>query len=383
MSDTRSLVLRQASTIRTKRQRFLWTGRIPLGTVTIFAGRGGEGKSTFALHIAALANRGQLEGDLHGKSVPALIISHEDDWGTVMKPRLLAAGADTALVYQVSVSMTVDAITMEMVPKLPIDVELIRQAVIETGAKIIIIDPITSTIGGDLHKVAEVRAALDPISQLAQELDVAIIAIAHFSKGSGNVSDKVSGSHAFRDVARSVLLFATDEESGQRIVSVDKSNYSADRGTSFAFNLVSVDIATDDGNTTSAAHVDYLGDSDVSVSDIVNRTPDGDEDDRSEAERWLIGFLEDSGGAAKAEDVRKASTRDGFEWRTMQRASKKIVEKSKSGFQGHWRWMLDFTKDDTKASKASGIQTPVAFGAIGAPLGGEVVNGPWSMESTS
>src|SRR5690606_16188837 len=135
----------------------------------------------------------------------------------------------------------------------------------QTGAKLVMIDPIPSTIGGDLHKVADVRRALDPLAVIAQELDVAIVGVMHFNKGGGSASDKLSGSHAFRDAVRSVMLFATDDETEQRIVTIDKSNYSTARGSSFAFNLVSETVYTDDGHQTEVGRVEYLGDTDLDV----------------------------------------------------------------------------------------------------------------------
>lgn len=340
MTELRSLLLTPASQIPTRRQSWLWENRIPLGTTTIFAGRGGEGKSTFALYLAALVNKGELSGDLTRKPSPVLIISHEDDWSTVMNPRLIGAGANLDAVYRLSVEMTVDEITSETVPAFPIDVQLIRDAVAETGARMILIDPITSTIGGDLHKVTDVRRALDPLNALAQELEISIIGIMHFNKGSGNASDKLSGSHGFRDAVRSVLLFATDEETEQRVVTIDKSNYSEERGSSFAFNLVSTPVYTDDGACSDVGAVQYLGDTDVTVNDIINRTAAGDEPEGDDAESWLTSFLTDNGGSAPAKQIMASSLKDGFSKATIQRVGKRLCDKSSSGFQGSWTWTL-------------------------------------------
>jgi hypothetical protein len=350
--DKRELMLTPASHIRSRRQKWLWQDRIPLGTVTIFAGRGGEGKSTFGLHIAAQAITGELDGDLRGTSTNVLIISHEDDWGTVMKPRLLAARADPESVYKVAIQSTIDDTTAETVPALPLDIALIRQAVEETKAQLVIIDPISSTLGGDLHKLADVRRGLDPLAGLAQELEVAVIAIMHFNKGTGNVSDKLSGSHAFRDLSRSVLLFATDDETGQRIVSVDKSNYSAERGSSFAFNLRSVAVDTDDGDIATVAQVEYLGDTELSVNDIVNRTtddPDG-EDDRNAAQSFILDYLRgQEASEAKASDVLKAGRSAGFNETEMKNARKRCksprVESQKSGFGAGWVWAISSERE--------------------------------------
>ena len=337
---TRELMLTPAAQIPTQRQRWLWDGIIPLGTVTALAGRGGEGKSTFALHIAARAGAGELTGDLQGEGTPTLIVSHEDDWGRVMNPRLIAAGADLAHIYKLSIGMTVDGSTLETVPALPLDLALIREAVETTGARILIVDPITSTIDGDLYKLADVRRALDPLAMLAQELDLAVIAIMHFAKGAGNASDKIAGSHAFRDVMRSTLLFATDGDTEQRILTVDKGSYSKSQGQSYAFQLNSVDVPTDDGEVTNVAAVQFLGPTDVSVSDIINRTPGDDEGEGADAESWLKAFLTDNGGSAAAKQIMNAALSDGFSKATMQRVGKKLCDKSSSGFQGSWTWTL-------------------------------------------
>lgn len=348
--DKRELLLTPASLIRSRRQKWLWSDRIPLGTVTIFAGRGGEGKSTYALHVGAQAITGSLEGDLKGIGSSLVIISHEDDWGTVMKPRLIAAKADPENVFKLAVKSTVDDTTAETVPALPLDIELIRQAVVETGARVVIIDPISSTLGGDLHKLADVRRGLDPLAALAQELELAVIAIMHFNKGTGNVSDKLSGSHAFRDLSRSVLLFATDDETSQRIVSVDKSNYSAERGSSFAFNLRTVMVDTDDGDSTSVAQVEDLGDTDLSVNDIVNRSSDGEDDDREDrnaAQAFVLDFLKHKdGGEAKAGDVVKAGRGAGFSENEVKNARRRcrnprIVTRKARGLEAGWVWGIE------------------------------------------
>ena len=354
----------------------MWQDRIPLGTVTIFAGRGGEGKSSFALYLAACVNAGQLEGDLIGKSTPVLVISHEDDWGTVMLPRLIAVGADTNLVYRMSVETQIDEMTLETVPAFPLDGEKLRDAISQTRAKVVIIDPIPSTIGGDLHKVADVRRALDPLAAIAQELGVAIIGIMHFNKGAGNASDKLSGSHAFRDAVRSVLLFATDDDTQQRVVTIDKSNYSTSRGESFAFNLVSEQVRTDDGDVTQVGRVQYLGDTDLDVESIINRAPSGDEgnEDRSAAQAFIVSYLEkqdDLEGIAG--EILKAGRAAGFtdnEIKHARRRSKapKIVSR-KASFGGGWVWALEAAEPQgaTQGAEGATIPGPGTFGTFVAP----------------
>lgn len=271
----RTLSLTPMSAVEPMRQTFLWDKRIPMGTATIFAGRGGEGKSTFSLWLASAATRGMLRGEFEGMPQSVLLVGHEDDLGTVVRPRLDAAEAVMEHVYSMTIRTSVEGMAMNEIPSIAHDLPRIRQAIEETGAKLIIVDPLTSMMdGANLDKTSEVRKALNPFTTLAGEMNVAIVALMHFRKGQGDTRDLLSGSHAFRDTARSVILFATDEETGERVATVDKSNYSESRGDSFAFKLVSTFVPTGDGTQAEVARVDYLGDSTISVSDIVNKPDD-------------------------------------------------------------------------------------------------------------
>lgn len=272
---TRTLALTPLSLVRPQRQTFLWNRRIPMGTATIFAGRGGEGKSTFSLWLASAVTRGLLQGEFEGSPQNVLLVGHEDDLGTVVRPRLDAAEAVMDRINAMTIKTHVEGMEMNEVPSIADDLPRIRQAIEETNAKLIIVDPLTSMMdGANLDKTSEVRKALNPFTTLAGEMNVAVVALMHFRKGQGDTRDLLSGSHAFRDTARSVILFATDDETGERVGTVDKSNYSESRGDSFAFRLVSSLIPVDDGTQAEVARVDYLGDSTISVSDIVNKPED-------------------------------------------------------------------------------------------------------------
>lgn len=351
MSETtRTVVLTPMSLVKSRRQEFLDNGcLIPIGAPTIFAGRGAVGKSTLALDYAAKVSNGTLAGRYEGQPRNVLLIQHEDDPGTQVKPRLVAAGANLDNVITMTVKTVTDGIESSDVPYLTEDMPRIKEALDETNAALVIIDPLTSSVGGDLHKVQEVRRALNPLGALAQEYDLAVICLMHVKKGHAASSDKMSGSHAFRDATRSLLLFANDLNTGQRVVTVDKSSYSDKEGTSFGFNLISVDIPTDDGNLSSVPKVELLGASDISVTDIWNRELEtGDGEEGTEAEQWLRAFLKERGGNAQTKDIKRASNEDGLVWRTVQRASKKICEKDGNGYQGGRVWTL---KDDTQKPK--------------------------------
>jgi len=271
-APSRALSLRSLSTVSSKRTRFLWDKMIPQSAVCLAAGRGGTGKSSFLIWLAAQVNRGMLPGELHGKPAPVLYVSHEDSLDEVVTPRADANGVVREMFYSLGIdSKEVGGVT---VPKLPEDLPLIRAAIAQTGAKLLIIDPITSTLsGGDNDKMADVRMVMDPLNAMAAELGVSVIGIAHFRKGGGAASDLISGSHAWRDAARAVMLFAKDEDTESTVMTLEKIN-SGEAGKSFRYRLDIVQQITDEGTFTDVARVVWEGDSNVSVAELINHESD-------------------------------------------------------------------------------------------------------------
>lgn len=267
----RSLNVQPLSLVTMTRQRFAWTNVVPQRTITILAGQAGIAKSTVLAWLIAHWTKGELEGDLKGQPINVAIINGEDDVASVLVPRLVAAGADLERIQTLS-SVTVheddgDWITS---PNLAEDLALIREKLIEWGSKVLIIDPIISLMRGDSHRLEDVRRNLDPLASMAADLGIAVVCVAHFNKGSGNAGDKVSGSHAFRDIARSLIVLAVDDETDDRIMTVEKSNYSPVK-PSYAFRVDSIDVPTGDGDTNTVGKAVLLGHSDLTVNDLLNR----------------------------------------------------------------------------------------------------------------
>lgn len=358
---TKRVLLTPASQIKTRRQKWFWEpftghGVIPLGTATIAAGKGGEGKTTFMLHLAALGSRGLLPGDLHGKKIATIIIGPEDDWDTVMVPRLKAAGADLNRIYKIDVETAIDDhVAQTRSIKFPLDVDMIEEAMAEIGAKLLIVDPAPSLMQGDMNKVQDVRSSYEPLIALAQRHEIALVLINHFGKGGGSVSAKLSGSHAWRDLTRSYLAFATDEESGERIFSQDKNNYGESKG-SYKFALESMDVTTDDGETASVARVNFLGETDQTVGDIINREVGADpeeQDDRNAAQAFLVDLLKGKEEwEAPARDCLKAGHAAGFSENEIKNARKRCksprIHSEKSAFGAGWVWRADFSEGVTR-----------------------------------
>ena len=95
-------IIRKMSEIELQEVQWLWYPYIPFGKLTIIQGDPGEGKTTFALRLAAVCSSG---GSLPGMEVtePFNVIyqTAEDGLGDTIKPRLMEAGADESRVLNI------------------------------------------------------------------------------------------------------------------------------------------------------------------------------------------------------------------------------------------------------------------------------------------
>lgn len=316
-----------SSAIPKKQQHWLIPDMIPLNTLTVFGGIGGEGKSSMMIDIAAKLSRGELDGDVR-EPASTLILSVEDDWATQMGPRLEAAGANEDLVFKSVVeSYIAESGTMtETKAVLPLDLGEIAYLVREVGAKLLVFDPAMSFMDGDPNKAIDVRRAFDPVSTLAQTLDIAVLLIAHFNKGGGSVGAKLSGSHAWRDLTRSYWGFAKDNETGKRVFSSDKGNYSKADGLSFEFDIVSRDVFIE-GVPKSYGAVANIQATDLTVGDLIDRDRESEKGDSSteveECKEWLLDLLDREPFDMPRKSVVAAAKSEGFSTATLNRARAK------------------------------------------------------------
>jgi hypothetical protein len=86
--------------VQPQRVRWLWANRIPLDAITILEGDPGEGKSTVAYDLIARLTSGRAMPNCDPGSGPAgaVLLQSEDAVGSIVRPRLQAAGADLARV---------------------------------------------------------------------------------------------------------------------------------------------------------------------------------------------------------------------------------------------------------------------------------------------
>jgi putative DNA primase/helicase len=304
------VMLVRASDVKIKKYDWLWESYLVRGKFHVVAGKPSGGKTTLMMSLAAIASSGGLWPDgTRAEEVEVLIWSGEDDPDDTLAPRLKAMGANLANIH--FISAVKDAITLKDRPFDPAqDLEALKRAVKKIGnVGLIIVDPIVSAVGGDSHKNAEVRRALQPLVDLATECNAALVGISHFTKGTGGQDpiERVTGSLAFGAIARVVFAVAKtkDEESGveERIFVRAKSNIGPSDG-GFKFSIGQAHLPADGMYASVVTWGESL---EGSARDLLKEAEGaGDSTKREDAQELIQETIRAKGGEASAVDVRAA-----------------------------------------------------------------------------
>lgn len=246
-------------------------GRIQLGTLALYAGRPGAGKSTHARWKAAGYSRGTLDGCFCGQPVNVAYIAGEESIKYTIKPGLRAAGADLDRIFFPSVKYA----EHDMPLLAGRDEIALTKKFIAAGIKVVFVDPVMSTIGSavDLHRSNEVRPVIEPWARMADAIDGVVYGIVHLNKAAtGDVVAGVNGSSAFGEVARAIFGFAKDPDSddGIRIMSQAK-NSTGDEDLALEYKIESTPITTDSGKSAEVGRFVIIGDSDRTVGDVLRQ----------------------------------------------------------------------------------------------------------------
>ncbi|MFI3170244.1 MAG: AAA family ATPase [Faecalibacterium sp.] len=211
---------------------WIWHPYIPYGKVTIIQGDPGEGKTTFILALIALLTTGEPlpEEEVHTAPINVIYQTAEDGLGDTIKPRLVAAQADCERV------LVIDENEIE----LTLSDERLEAAITQTGAKLIVLDPMQAYLGSevDMHRANEIRPIMKRLALLAERTGCAVVLVGHMNKAQGGkAAYRGLGSIDFRAAARSVLIVGrSKDDPTMRIVAHDKSSL-APVGQSIAFAL--------------------------------------------------------------------------------------------------------------------------------------------------
>ena len=315
----------------------LWLvpGLIPLGTLTLVAGIGGLGKSTYLIAVAAQASTGTLLGD----PTDVLIVSFEDPAAEVLRPRLEAAQGDVNRVHEVYVPFE------EGGPlSLPHDLSGLADEIVSTKAKLVVIDPIIAGIGVELdaHKDQHVRSVLAELTMIAEETACAMALVGHLNKTpSRDAYIRVANSVAFYNAARSVVLITPDpnEPEQHRLVSQVKANYA--RLGAVQRHVIEEILVDPDGAKISTSRMRFVEFAeDIDRNDVLSERRDRESADEklTTAVVWLIRALVD-GDWHDSAGLKALAGSEGISERTLKRAAQELgVEHERRGFPSSTYW---------------------------------------------
>ena len=279
---------------------------IPYGKITIIQGDPGEGKTTLVLQIIARLTKGEaIINEKAKQPINVIYQTAEDGLGDTIKPRLLSADADCSKVLVIDDKDT--PLTMR-------DVRL-EQAIVETKAKLVVLDPIQGFLGADvdMHRANKIRPVMKHIAELADKYKCAIILIGHMNKCSmGKSTYRGLGSIDFQAAARSVLIVGRIKDEPEiRVVCQTKSSL-APEAKSIAFRL-----SKENG-------FEWIGEYDVTADDLLSGTAKGTK------KQAAIDFLEEFvlNGAKPQTEIMKLAKEKGFSEKTVRNAKDELKIKS-------------------------------------------------------
>ena len=302
---------------------WLWYPYIPFGKLTIVQGNPGEGKTFFAMQLAAACTNQKFLPDMEPFEPFNMIFqTAEDGLGDTVKPRLVSSGADLKRVLVID----------DAENPLSLADDRIEKAIRENNVKLMVIDPLQAFLGAnvDMNRANEVRSVFRKLADIAQSTGCAIVMIGHLNKASGTQSAyRGLGSIDIAAVVRSILFVGKVKDDPTTRVIVHEKSSLAPPGQSLAFSL---------GDQKGFR---WIGAYDISAEDLLA----GGEGTRAElkqeqAVKLIYEFL--SGGReASVAEINKEAIERGISERTVRLVRNSMKDKLESERRGKdwWIWL--------------------------------------------
>jgi hypothetical protein len=291
---------------------WLWEPYLARGKLAVLDGDPGTGKSFVTIDLAARVTRGL---PLPGSTTPGLpgtvlLLNAEDDARDTIRPRVAAAGGDPDRVRV----LAAPGLGLERLPRFPDDAAALEGAVRESGAALVVIDPMMAFFPPEVSANSDqcVRAALTPLAGLAAATDACLLLVRHLRKSGGaSAIYRGSGSIGIVGAVRTGLVVARHpDDSDLRVLTLCKTNIGPP-GPSLGFRLG----RRESGQT----FVDWTGVVDMTADDLFSASLPlrAGQRPRERACEWLRRFLAD--GPRRAPEVIAAAQAAGIPHRTLDR----------------------------------------------------------------
>jgi len=310
---------------------WLWEPFIPSSMLSMISGDPGAGKSFVALSVAADLSLGKLRDGRITAPANTLYLTCENPIAECIRPRFDLLGGDANRFFVLKGTFSAEdgeeqrgAVTLSDIPTLD-------AAIAETGARLVIVDPVQSYLGAnvDLHRSNETRPVLDGLSKLAESHGCAVLLLRHLSKQSGGKAiHRGLGSIDLSGAVRSEMLAGSlpDDPESRALVHI-KTNVGRTGGAEgYSIN--------GDGQFL------WTGESQITESDLL-AAPEGPEDRsaRKDAIQWLADLLKQ--GNQEQKEVRKLAENSGISYATLRRPKNALQVRSyKATMSGPWMWAM-------------------------------------------
>lgn len=338
-AESVSLEVVRASEIEPKKVEWLWYPYIPFSKVTLLQGDPGDGKSKLMLSISALLSKGELLPftDESERLEPMTIIyqTTEDDADDTVVPRYIASDGDRYNLIFIK----------EDKKNLTFGDDRILEAISKFGARLLILDPMSSYIGDgcSLNAANETRAEFNHLISVAKETGCAIVIIAHMNKmADATPLYRTSGSIDIAGAVRSILAVTrtkNEDNPNERVMVQVKSNL-APLGSAILFEVAEKGVN----------FIDEVG---LTAEDAfkVLRPKIGRPSEKVDAaEAFIRNMLRD--GKLLATDCEAKLEAAGFKKSTIKKAKRNAgVSSEKGGFI--WYWTLPM--DDKPETERQGV----------------------------
>ncbi len=324
MEDIRTeLKMIKMSDIEAQEIEWLWYPYIAYSKLAIVQGDPGDGKTTLILNLAAKLTKGEGLDENMKVTEPMNVIyqTAEDGLADTVKPRLLQAGADCEKVLVIDESEK----SLSMLD------ERIEEALIKTGARVLILDPIQAYLGSgtDMNRANEVRNMTKRLAALAEKYKCAIILIGHMNKAAGNkAAYRGMGSIDFYAVARSVLLVGRVEGEPNIRAMVQIKNNLAEFGHAKAFRL-------------SEEGFRWLGDYEITADEVLGGY--APKINKLEQAKDLLRELSKELEKVESNSIYDMAKEQNISKRTLENAKREMGIRAKRE-NGSWYWPLDREK---------------------------------------
>ena len=313
------LKLIKMSDIEPKPVEWLWEPYIPRGAISLIQGDGGMGKTSTALAIAAAVSRGiALPNGIGGIPAAVIVQNAEDLYARTIKPRLEEYGADCGLIEVID----------ENEQELSLSDTRIEDAIVRTGSKLLIIDPVQAYFGGrNMNSAGGVRPLMKHLGAVATRHGCAVLLVGHLHKKGGAPQYRGLGSIDIYAAARSVMTVGKiPEDETMRVIVHNKSNLSA-HGASQAFGF------DDNGGFR------WLGECNATVDEVMGGKPK-QESQFAKAQRLIETAL--ANGPVPAADMKQLAEEEGISFKTFKRAKEALgVISYQRGRLWYWDLPID------------------------------------------